>query len=149
MPIQYITLAWLKWTRGKTLFLYWAFLWTEFLLFSIREKRERKAVHVAFFQWDYNYTFPPYAKVLFSCRCLYQLITFVFLALIFLQKESLVESSSNTLFSTSWVEILAKRRLNDFLGELYSLEKTEFWTKSKLGFFKTSKLLLCNFLFFI
>ena len=39
------------------------------------------------------------------------------------------------IYSANWVEILATRILTDFLKELYSLQKIEFWTKFEHGFF--------------
>ena len=89
--------------QGKT-FCTWHFCSQSFGCFSPHEKKKGKEkLHVAFFQWEYNFTFPPYAKVLFSCTLLYQVIAFVFVAFISSQKDAFIESSRKTHFcKLSW-----------------------------------------------
>ena len=132
--------------EGKTLFCTWNFCSQNFCCFSPHEKKKGKEkLHVAFFQCEYNLTFPPYAKVLFSCTLLYQLIAFVFLALISSQKDTFIESSGNTHFcKLSWD--IGYKDLNwfpkriAFFAENRILNK--MWTRiSFFFFFKTSKLL--------
>ena len=131
--------------EGKTLFCTWNFCSQNFCCFSPHEKKKGKEkLHVAFFQCEYNLTFPPYAKVLFSCTLLYQLIAFVFLALISSQKDTFIESSRNTHFcKLSW-DIGYKdhnwfpKRIA-FFAENRILNK--MWTRISFSFFKTSKLL--------